>query len=43
MANKELDDKYKNSKNSHEVFFGHEDETEVTQYRFFYLRMMTQR
>ena len=34
MSNKELDDQYKNSKNSYEVFYDHEDETKVTQYRF---------
>ena len=35
MSNKELDEQYKNSKNSYEVFYDHDDETEVTQYRFF--------
>ena len=34
MTDKELDDQYKNSKNSYEVFYDHDDETEVTQYRF---------
>ena len=34
MSNKELDDQYKNSKNSYEVFYDDEDETKVTQYRF---------
>jgi len=34
MPNKELDDQYKNSKKSYEVFYDHDDETEVTQYRF---------
>ena len=32
MSNKKLDDQYKNSKNSYEVFYDHDDETEVTQY-----------
>lgn len=31
MSNKELDDQYKNSKNSYEVLYDHDDETEVTQ------------
>jgi hypothetical protein len=34
MSNKELDDQYKNSKSSYEVFYDNEDETKVTQYRF---------
>ena len=34
MTNKELDDQYKNSKNSYVVFYDDEDETKVTQYRF---------
>ena len=34
MSNKELDDQYKNSKNSYVVFYDDEDETKVTQYRF---------
>ena len=34
MSNKELDDQYKNSKNSYEVFYDDDDETKVTQYRF---------
>ena len=36
MTDKELDDEYKNSKNSYEVFYDHDDETKVTQYRFFF-------
>ena len=34
MSNKELDDQYKNSKSSYEVFYDDEDETKVTQLRF---------
>ena len=34
MTNKELDDQYKNSKSSYEVFYDDEDETKVTQLRF---------
>ena len=35
MTDKELDDQYKNSKCSYEVFYDIDDETKVTQYRFF--------
>ena len=34
MTNQELDDQYKNSKCSYEVFYDYEDETKVTQLRF---------
>jgi len=34
MTNQELDDQYKNSKSSYEVFYDDEDETKVTQLRF---------
>ena len=34
MTEEELDNQYKNSKNSYEVFYDDEDETKVTQYRF---------
>ena len=34
MTNKALDDQYKNSKSSYEVFYDDKDETKVTQLRF---------